>query len=122
MSFSIDVEFIRSTFDASSMFDNSMPEAIPHPARLHNAFVDAAAQGEVEDAFKTLSAWEMMEPPRIFLPHHGDPSERVAYVPTNQHAKTATDVWKTQYPARKQKVPVPGLERLLQIASVTYGL
>ncbi len=105
MSFVIEVEFIRSTFDASSLFDNALPDPLPHPARLHNAFVDAAAQGDVDGAFEALVAWESCDPPRVLCPERAESSERVGYVPTNQHASKAEDMWKTAYPGRIAKGP-----------------
>lgn len=103
MRFTIEVEFIRSTFDASSLFDNALVESVPHPARLHNAFVAAAAQGDVEHAFETLAEWELCEPPRIFCPAIAKSSERVNYVPTNQHGSKVDEMWKTPYPGRIAK-------------------
>lgn len=105
MSFAIEVEFIRSSFDASSIFDNALPERLPHPARLHNAFVDAAAQGDVEGAFEALTAWELCNPPRVICPALAESSERVGYVPTNQHGSKAEEMWKTDYPGRIAKGP-----------------
>lgn len=105
MSFVIEVEFIRSTFDASSLFDNGLPDSLPHPARLHNAFVDAAAQGDVEGAFEALATWELCQPPRVLSPERADSSQRVNYVPTNQHGSTVAEMWKTVYPGRIAKGP-----------------
>ena len=105
MSLVIEVEFIRSTFDASSIFDNALPDPLPHPARLHNAFVDAAAQGDVDGAFAALDAWELCEPPRVLCPSRGESSERVGYVPTNQHGSKVDEMWKTAYPGRIAKGP-----------------
>ncbi len=105
MSFVIEVEFIRSTFDASSLFDNALPDPLPHPARLHNAFVDAAAQGDVEGAFDALMAWEAADPPRVLSPQRAVSSERVGYVPTNQHGSKVDEMWKTAYPGRIAKGP-----------------
>lgn len=105
MSFVIEVEFVRSTFDASSLFDNALPDPLPHPARLHNAFVDAAAQGDVDGAFEALAAWEMCPPPRVLSPQRADSSERVGYVPTNQHGSKVDEMWKTAYPGRIAKGP-----------------
>lgn len=105
MNFWIEVDFVRSTFDASSMFDNSLPDQLPHPARLHNAFVDAAAQGDVDGAFEALETWDQCDPPRIMRPETADSSERVGYVPTNQHGSTVKEMWKTAYPGRIAKGP-----------------
>ena len=105
MAISVEVEFVRSTFDASSMFDNSLPESLPHPARLHNAFVDAAALGDVDGGFEALMAWERYEPPTIFRPRHDHSSQRTGFVPTNQQASKADEMWKTSYPGRVAKGP-----------------
>ena len=105
MAIVVEVEFVRATFDASSMFDNSLPESLPHPARLHNAFLDAAALGDVDGGFDALMAWERCEPPTIFRPLHDHSSQRTGYVPTNQHGNKPDEMWKTSYPGRIAKGP-----------------
>ncbi len=105
MSFAIEVEFVRPTYDASSVFDNAQREWPPHPARLFNALVDAAALGDVDGSDGALRFLERCDPPSVVLSRTDAASERPAFVPTNQHAGKPDEVWKTGYPARIAKGP-----------------
>ncbi len=110
MTWRIEIEFLRATYDASSVLDNGIPEWPPHPARLFNALVDAAALDEVPEADPALLALEAMSPPvlvvrSLTMNESEVSSERVGFVPTNQHTIKADEVWKTAYPARIAKGP-----------------
>jgi CRISPR-associated protein Csb2 len=107
MTVAISVSFIRGTFDASSVRDNARHEWPPHPARLFNALVDTAANtGQLETVKDALRWLETQPAPQIILStSNAKQSERVAYVPTNQHVSKSADVWKTNYPGRVSKGP-----------------
>lgn len=110
MSFRMEVGFVRPTYDASSSFDNAQPEWPPHPARLFNGLVDAASQGDVDGADEALQFLEHCEAPNLVVPAFAMPleelqSERVAFVPTNQHTTNPEDAWKTAYLGRIAKGP-----------------
>lgn len=111
MSWFVEIDFVRSTFDASSVRDNGIPEWPPHPARLFNAFVDAASQDDDPAGFEALRCLESLSPP-VLVVHGGSvgaeapvTATRFAYVPTNQHTTDEGGVWKTAYPARVAKGP-----------------
>lgn len=59
----------------------------------------------MDGAFEALVAWELCDAPRILKPMTADSSERVGFVPTNQHGAKADEMWKTAYPGRIAKGP-----------------